>query len=109
MSTEVIQFAVENGMARVTLNRPEKMNALNPEMIVRLARCWDAIGADPSVRVRRPHEAGLQRALVNIVCEAAVAPEQAVVLNALDPLSEPASGHSLESSAARWTARRIDA
>ena len=51
MSTEVIQFAVENGIARVTLNRPEKMNALNPEMIVRLARCWDAIGADPSVRV----------------------------------------------------------
>jgi enoyl-CoA hydratase len=51
MSTEVIQFAVENGIARVTLNRPEKMNALNPEMIVRLARCWDAIGEDPSVRV----------------------------------------------------------
>jgi enoyl-CoA hydratase len=51
MSTEVIQFSVENGIARVTLNRPEKMNALNPEMIVRLARCWDAIGADPSVRV----------------------------------------------------------
>jgi enoyl-CoA hydratase len=51
MSTEVIQFAVENGIARVTLNRPEKMNALNPEMIVRLARCWDAIAADPSVRV----------------------------------------------------------
>jgi enoyl-CoA hydratase/carnithine racemase len=51
MSTDVIQFAVENGIARVTLNRPEKMNALNPEMIVRLARCWDAIGADPSVRV----------------------------------------------------------
>jgi enoyl-CoA hydratase len=51
MSTDVIQFAVENGVARVTLNRPEKMNALNPEMIVRLARCWDAIGADLSVRV----------------------------------------------------------
>ena len=51
MSTDVIQFALENGIARVTLNRPEKMNALNPEMIVRLARCWDAIGADSSVRV----------------------------------------------------------
>jgi enoyl-CoA hydratase len=51
MSTEAILFAVENGIARVTLNRPEKMNALNPEMVVRLARCWDAIGADPTVRV----------------------------------------------------------
>jgi enoyl-CoA hydratase/carnithine racemase len=51
MNTEVIVFAVESGIARVTLNRPEKMNALNPEMIVRLARCWDTIGADPTVRV----------------------------------------------------------
>ena len=46
-----VLFSVENGIARVTLNRPSKMNALNPEMIVRLARCWDAIQADPAVRV----------------------------------------------------------
>ena len=46
-----VLFSVENGIARVTLNRPAKMNALNPEMIVRLARCWDAIQADASVRV----------------------------------------------------------
>jgi enoyl-CoA hydratase/carnithine racemase len=44
-------FSVENGIALVTLNRPAKMNALNPELIVRLARCWDAIQADRSVRV----------------------------------------------------------
>ena len=46
-----VLFSVENGIALVTLNRPAKMNALNPEMIVRLARCWDAIQADASVRV----------------------------------------------------------
>ena len=51
MSSDVILFAVEQGIARVTLNRPEKMNALNPEMIVRLARAWDTIAADPTVRV----------------------------------------------------------
>lgn len=39
------------GIAEVTLNRPEKQNALTPEMIVRLARAWDAIAADPSMRV----------------------------------------------------------
>lgn len=46
-----VLFAVDNGVACVTLNRPEKMNALNPEMIVRLAQCWDAIESDSSVRV----------------------------------------------------------
>lgn len=46
-----ILFTIENGIACVTLNRPKKMNALNPEMIVRLARCWDAIESDTSVRV----------------------------------------------------------
>lgn len=51
MSGEPILYSVSDGVAQVTLNRPEKMNALNPEMIVRLAQCWDEINADPSIRV----------------------------------------------------------
>lgn len=43
--------SIENGVAEVTLNRPDKMNALTPELIVRLARCWDEVSADESVRV----------------------------------------------------------
>lgn len=44
---------VENngGVAVVTLNRPEKHNALNAEMMVRLAEAWDQIAQDDSVRV----------------------------------------------------------
>lgn len=51
MADPVVLFSVDEGIAQITLNRPEKMNALNPEMIVRLARCWDDIHADPSIRV----------------------------------------------------------
>jgi enoyl-CoA hydratase len=51
MPGDLILHSAEGGIAQVTLNRPEKMNALNPEMIVRLARCWDAIASDASIRV----------------------------------------------------------
>ena len=42
---------IDGGVARVTLNRPEKRNALSPEMVCRLADAWDAVAADPEVRV----------------------------------------------------------
>jgi enoyl-CoA hydratase len=51
MPGDLILHSAEGGIAQVTLNRPEKMNALNPEMIVRLARCWDEIAADAAIRV----------------------------------------------------------
>ena len=40
-----------DGVAIVTLNRPEKRNALSPEMVVRLAQFWAAIADDHAVRV----------------------------------------------------------
>ena len=39
------------GLARIVLNRPEKYNALTPEMFCRLADAWDDAAADPDVRV----------------------------------------------------------
>jgi enoyl-CoA hydratase len=42
---------IGDGVAEVTLNRPQKMNALTPEMICRMADAWDTIQADLSVRV----------------------------------------------------------
>jgi enoyl-CoA hydratase len=51
MSESPILINYENGIATVVLNRPEKRNALNPEMIVRLARAWEDIAADPAIRV----------------------------------------------------------
>ena len=40
-----------DGIARVTLNRPDKRNAFSPEMLVRLCDAWVDIAKDPLVRV----------------------------------------------------------
>jgi enoyl-CoA hydratase len=40
-----------DGIAYVTLNRPEKRNAFSPEMLVRLCDAWADIAHDPSIRV----------------------------------------------------------
>jgi len=46
-----VLFEKSDGMARVTLNRPEKRNAFSPEMLVRLCEIWAEIADDPEVRV----------------------------------------------------------
>ncbi|MCP3991275.1 MAG: crotonase/enoyl-CoA hydratase family protein [Actinomycetia bacterium] len=40
-----------DGVAILTLNRPERRNAMSPEMIVRLADAWGELRDDPTVRV----------------------------------------------------------
>ncbi len=40
-----------DGIAVVTLNRPEKRNAMSPEMIVRLATFWNEVASDAGTRV----------------------------------------------------------
>lgn len=46
-----ILYEIRDGIAFVTLNRPDKRNALTPEMVVRLARVWDEVADEESVRV----------------------------------------------------------
>ena len=41
----------QGGIAVVTLNRPEKRNALSPEMVVRLAEFWREVAADHAIRI----------------------------------------------------------
>jgi enoyl-CoA hydratase len=47
----VLDVAVHDGIALVTMNRPEKHNAINPEMMVRLADTWNWVREDSEVRV----------------------------------------------------------
>jgi enoyl-CoA hydratase/carnithine racemase len=47
---ETLLYAVEDGIATVTLNRPEKMNAFTPGMRDDLIAAFDATDADDAVR-----------------------------------------------------------
>ncbi|PYP88690.1 MAG: methylglutaconyl-CoA hydratase [Blastocatellia bacterium AA13] len=46
-----ILYAAENGIARITLNRPEKRNALDSEVIAEVTDAVRASSTDPDVRV----------------------------------------------------------
>jgi enoyl-CoA hydratase/carnithine racemase len=41
---------VDDGVATVTLDRPEVLNAFDPTMVEELAAVWQALRADPAVR-----------------------------------------------------------
>ena len=49
--TEPVLYAVENGVARVTLNRPDRLNASNADMSRGLTEAFSKAATDPDVRV----------------------------------------------------------
>lgn len=51
MPDPVLLCAKEGGIAEVMLNRPEALNALSPELLSELTRCFRELQADKSVRV----------------------------------------------------------
>lgn len=51
MPEPAILYEKQDGVATVTMNRPEFRNAINPEMLCRLADAWQDINDDPDVRV----------------------------------------------------------
>jgi E-phenylitaconyl-CoA hydratase len=46
-----VDFSTEGNVAYITLNRPEAMNSLDPEAIVRLAEIWAEVRNNPDIRV----------------------------------------------------------
>lgn len=49
--TEIIHYAVHDRVAAITLNRPDKRNALNSALVAALGEALDAAAADEAVRV----------------------------------------------------------
>ena len=50
MSYDTIQTSREDGVLTLTLHRPERLNALNPQMLEELLRVLDEVDADDGVR-----------------------------------------------------------
>jgi enoyl-CoA hydratase/carnithine racemase len=50
MSYQDILYEIEDGIATITLNRPEVMNALSPNLVVEMHRGFDEADADREVR-----------------------------------------------------------
>src|SRR3954453_2312079 len=51
MSEPALLVERNEHVVTLTLNRPEKRNAFNAEVLVRLCDAWDMIDDDPEVRV----------------------------------------------------------
>jgi len=51
MEFQNLLFAVQGPVARITLNRPGKLNALDRQTLVELSGAFDRAGAEPGVRV----------------------------------------------------------
>lgn len=50
MSYNTITVAADQGLATLTLNAPDKLNAVSRKMIAELKDCWETLAADSSVR-----------------------------------------------------------
>jgi enoyl-CoA hydratase len=51
MSYHTVLFTVEDGVATLTFNRPERLNALNAEMLGEIASVFDRVRRQPEIRV----------------------------------------------------------
>jgi len=50
MTYEKILLARDNGLATITLNAPDRLNAVSRKMIAEIKLCWEELAADDSVR-----------------------------------------------------------
>lgn len=50
MSFETLDFNIDDGIATVTINRPDKLNALNREVLDELAKAFKQLDADSEAR-----------------------------------------------------------
>ncbi len=82
MTYETILFDVQSGVARLTLNRPEKLNSFNVQMHTEVRQALKAIERDESMRVLVITGAGRAFCAGQDLSDRTVAPGEAVDLGA---------------------------
>lgn len=50
MNYQTILFTIENGICTITINRPDKLNALNKDVITELSTAIDEVNNNPEIR-----------------------------------------------------------
>ncbi|WIM12286.1 enoyl-CoA hydratase-related protein [Enhydrobacter sp.] len=50
MMYQKIELAMADGLATLTLNAPDKLNAVSRKMVAELKECWEGLAGDSSVR-----------------------------------------------------------
>lgn len=95
MAEELVLRSDDDGVARLTLNRPDKLNALTPAVFMALRGHLDVIAADPSVRcvilsgAGRSFCAGNDLASIAAGEKAPTPTYQADTIDALEALPQP--------------------
>ena len=51
MPEPALLYEKSGHLATLTMNRPDARNAVNPEMLCRLADAWEDVNNDPDIRV----------------------------------------------------------
>lgn len=82
MSYETILFSVEHGVARLTLNRPEKLNSFNVQMHEEVRDALDGLPPSGDARVLLIRGAGRGFCAGQDLSDRAIAPAEAVDLGA---------------------------
>ena len=61
---EDIRYETSDGIAKLTINRPEVRNAFRPKTLFELSRAFDAARDDPAIGVDHPDRRGARRVLL---------------------------------------------
>jgi E-phenylitaconyl-CoA hydratase len=77
-----VLFSVADHVATVTLNRPEAMNAIDPQMESALVDCWRRIETDPAIRAAVVTGAGEKAFSAGADLKAAAAPDGSYAVEA---------------------------